>query len=309
MKVSDAITLFVAHRQLKNVQPATLSIHQLWFRTWSSWRIERPPELASVNLVELQAFMHYLRHDYEPRRGGRLGDYSILSAWRSLRALWTFLARERLLSEEQTSYFPERLPQPKVFEDIRPVYSESLFAQILNACNSGRPEQQSRDRALLLMLAESGMRASEICSMRFCDFYEEERTAKIWGKGRKARHVFWGEESAHELAKYLDFRRQHSQDSDAVFCLLPPHEGELTYRSLRLVFRRLAKKAGVQLPQGASIHALRHTFARHCLNEGMDGLHLQQILGHSDIRTTTRYVRENPALLRKAHQKVFKKGS
>jgi site-specific recombinase XerD len=306
MNIAEAIQQFEEHRHIKGVKEKTLKTHRIWFNIWSQWRKQQQYQdcIAAITVEEFRAFFKYLRNEHQTRRGGQLGDYSLLSTWRSLRALWNYLALEMQLTAEQERFFPDRIPMPKVDEEIRPVYTPDMFDALLAACASPSEEQESRNRTLLLMLADSGMRANEVCEMKLSNLEEAQRQAKIMGKGRKMRYVFWSPATAAELGRYLAIRRQRETSHDAIFCELWG-EDALTYNALRCMIRRLAKRAGVELPKGASIQALRVTFARNALEKGMEGLYLQQLMGHSDIRTTSRYVREAPAPLKKAYDKIF----
>ena len=111
------------------VRPNTIRVHEMWFTRWNIWRNERAysDELHSVTSDELIAFLLYLREEHQVVHGRkgveRLSPYSILSAWRSLRALWTYLGEEGLVQAAQMTFFPRRVPMPRVDEEIRPTYS------------------------------------------------------------------------------------------------------------------------------------------------------------------------------------------
>ena len=316
MDVRDGCTSFLECRRIGGTRPNTLRVHKMWFDLWHSWREGRGASLITVNVSELRGFMIYLRDEYHASKrnprlswadSGRLGDHSLRSAWRSLRALWTWLAEEGELSDVQRGFFPKRIPCPKVAELPRPVYTQEMFDSLLAAATDDDSPMEARNVAMLTLLAQSGMRASEVCDLRLSLLSADHDTAQVRRKGGKYAWVAWGDAGKDALDHRLDLRP--TVDHDYVFVALAPHmHGKpLTYNALRLSVERLEAKAGIELPAGASIHALRHWFAHRMLGAGVDGLHLQQMLAHTDIRTTMRYVREHPDHLRQIHQDAIRR--
>lgn len=308
--INDAIALFIAHRHAAGLKPNTIRTYQIWLDLWQRWRADRSHLLADVSADELRAFISYLRDDYvathqSPQHAwaGRLGQYSILSAWRTLRALWNCLADEHLLTDEQGTFFSKRVPQPHIEQDIRPTYAPALVERLLAAADSSPTPE--RDRAIVLLLIESGMRATELAGLQIGDLQLSQRQAKIRGKGGKYRFVFFGPDGARALKRWLAVRP--AADHDCVFVGVSSRNqrGPITYETLRMLFRRLAQRARIKLATGASIHATRHSFAHAALDAGIDGLHLQQLMGHADMQTTARYVREHPTKLRNVHRRIF----
>jgi site-specific recombinase XerD len=121
--------------------------------------------------------------------------------------------------------------------------------------------------------------------------------------------VFWTERTQAALLAYLTVCR--GEPSGALFRGLGT--GGRARKSaglsigpaaVRDIIERRAARAAQTLPASV-VHALRHTFAHRFLDNGGDGLHLQQILGHESIVTTMRYVRENPVGLRKLYHRVM----
>jgi site-specific recombinase XerD len=317
MDVRDGCSGFLESRRITNLRPNTLRVHQMWFKLWINWRDGRGASLTSVDVSELRGFMAYLRDEYQAHKrnprlewadSGRLGDHSLRSAWRSLRALWTWLGEEGELSDVQGSFFPKRIPCPKVDEQPRPVYTQDMFDALLGAARSDDdPLMAARNVALLILLSQSGMRASEVCSMDMSRLHTDDSTAQVRRKGRKWGWVTWGASGRDALAEWLAVRP--TVDHDKVFIGLGGRARlkPLTYNALRLSVERLEERAGIELPAGASIHAMRHWFAHRMLGAGVDGLHLQQMLAHTDIRTTQRYVEEHHEQLRKIHQAALER--
>lgn len=320
--VAEAVDQFLEFRRLRNLSPQTIRRYRGDFRLWLRWRDQQPLSalLLDVTIEELRAYFAYLRDTHIPfsenpyratlEQPG-LAPSTIQGHWKLLHAAWTFWAEEELLTDRQMAFFVRgRIPGPKVPTQIRPTYSDDVLEQLL-AADGPKPRATSvtRDHAIILLLYETGMRVGELCGLADEDIESDKRRARVTGKGDKQRWVFWGARCAAALTAYLAVR--------------PGPPGGPLLRSLgkggrggkrngesigpgviRDIIERRAARAGVDLPASA-VHALRHTFAHRFLDNGGDGLHLQQLLGHESIVTTMRYVRENPTALQRMYRRIF----
>jgi integrase/recombinase XerD len=206
------------------------------------------------------------------------------------------------------------VPQPRATSDDlsiqdeedagRVVTDDATVIKLLSAAGPPRTELAARNRAIILMLAESGMRVGELCRLRDTGVDLQERTAWIRGSGGRRRAVFWGPETAAALGRYLLLR---GEGEGVLFCGLSSRNrgAALTPGSVRRMIKGLAKRAGIALPKGAPVHSFRAFFAQRMLEAGIDGLELQQLMGHADIRTTSTYTARDPAHLRAVHQRAF----
>lgn len=322
LTVDDAVGRFLAHREMQNLSPHTLDRYRQDFRLWAAWRTRQGygRVLHDITIEELRAYLTYLLREHIPhstnsrrraldRRG--LAPETVRGHWKLLHAAWTFWIQEELLTDHQAAFFVRgRLPTPRVPQAIRPTYDLVLIEALL-AADGPKPRLESiaRDKALILLLYDTGMRVAELCGLRDADMHYAQRQAKVRGKGNKWRFVFWTSRTAEALETYLAVRR-----GDA---------GGPLFRGLgtggrarktagqgigpgvvRDILERRAARAEQTLPASA-VHALRHTFAHRFLDNGGDGLHLQQLLGHESIVTTMRYVKENPTRLRGVYQRVM----
>jgi site-specific recombinase XerD len=222
-----------------------------------------------------------------------------------------FWIEEDLLTDRQMAFFARgRVPAPKVPQEIRPTYDPLVLAALLGADGpKPRLEAAARDKAIIHLLHDSGMRVAELCGLRDQDMRYAERQAVVTGKGKKQRYVFWTEATHAALESYLPLR---PGDAGGPLFRAVGRGGRggksfgqgINPDMVRAMLVRRAARAGVELP-AAAVHALRHTFAHRFLDQGGDGLYLQQILGHESIVTTMRYVRENPTGLRKTYRRVM----
>lgn len=321
VKLDDAIVLFLDHRRLAGRAAETLRLYGQQLGLWRTWRAEQghPGTVPDVTIEELRAFFVYLRHDHVPYAGAtasrpavpgsRLAESGIAAHWRTLRAFWRFLDREEELSAAQARFF-RRIEPPRVPEPPRPACDRATLGRLLVACGDVTTEEGARNRAMLLLLAETGMRIAELCDLTDRQANIRLRRAKIKGKGSRYRAVFWRPSGAGALARYLLLRRGPPCDrmSDAPLfrgCSFRNNGCAITPDLARSLIKRVARDAGVELPHGAPLHFLRHGFAHEALDAGADISEVSQLMGHASVTTTMRYLRENDERLHDTYDRTF----
>lgn len=167
--------------------------------------------------------------------------------------------------------------------------------------------QGVRDKALLFLLFSTGLRVSEICSLKKKDINLKQDEFSIKGKGGKVRVVFLDQNSKEFLAKYLKSRHD---DSDYLFISyghkntddgkLITEDGNMTPRSVQRMIKKYATAAGIT--KQISPHSIRHSFATDLLRSGADIRAVQTLLGHSSITTTQIYTHVTDQHLKEVHQ-------
>jgi integrase/recombinase XerD len=171
----------------------------------------------------------------------------------------------------------------------------------------GAPEVDTplglRDRTMLELMYASGLRVSELVTLKSVHLSLDEGALRVTGKGDKERLVPFGEEAHAWLRRYLAEARGailKGQRSDALF--VTARGGPMTRQMFWKLIKAHALRGGVNVP--LSPHTLRHAFATHLLNHGADLRAVQMLLGHADISTTTIYThvaRERLKTLHAAH--------
>lgn len=163
----------------------------------------------------------------------------------------------------------------------------------------------ARLRCLLELLYAAGLRVSELVGLDLQDVIRDGRTLRVLGKGRKERLVPFHAKAADELDTYLRFRSaflaaKSLPPSPAIF--LNQRGGRLTPTTVRTLLRKALEDAAVRAR--VSPHALRHSFATHLLNAGMDLRAIQELLGHASLSTTQRYTHLSLEELAKTYDKA-----
>lgn len=150
--------------------------------------------------------------------------------------------------------------------------------------------QNTKHYLLVAMAYCAGLRVSEVVSLRVRDIDLQERTISIRGaKGQKDRISIISSRVIDGLSANIVGKA----GSDYVFA--SERGGKLTKRTVQKIFENALKKSGIIKP--ATFHSLRHSFATHLLENGVDVRYVQELLGHNNIRTTQRYTQvTNPAL-------------
>lgn len=236
--------------------------------------LPRPADLGAGAIRSWVADMH--NRGLSPTTIGRR-----LSA---LRSLFHWLARRGEVevnpaAEVSNPKRVERLPDRLDVEDV---------GAILEAPEEGSPAGL-RDRALLELLYGAGLRVAELVSLDLDDLTLPDRTLRVIGKGRKERVVPFGGKAESAIRRYLRACLPWREKSGEEALFLNQRGGRLTDRSVRRILDAAVERAA--LLRGVHPHALRHSFATHLLESGMDLRAIQELLGHARLSTTQRYTR------------------
>lgn len=175
--------------------------------------------------------------------------------------------------------------------------SKEDFDSLLSACEKGKYYGE-RDRTILCLLYDTGVRASELCAINLEDISFPDGSILIrQGKGRKPRYVFFGKTTRRQLRKWLAFR---GTDDTALF--VNRYGERIIYATLREVMRRLSLKAGVKEP---GLHAFRRAFCLECLRNGMSEITIARIMGHTTTQLIGRYAKQKKIDLQNSYRSVL----
>jgi integrase/recombinase XerD len=206
--------------------------------------------------------------------------------------------REHLLLADPTLKLLSAKQQPRSIK----LLSEAQVESLLGAPDVALP-LGLRDRTMLELMYASGLRVSELVTLKSVHLSLADGVLRVTGKGAKERLVPFGEEAHSWLTRYLAESRSailKGQASDALF--VTGRGGPMTRQMFWQLIKKHALQSGVTVP--LSPHTLRHAFATHLLNHGADLRAVQMLLGHADISTTTIYThvaRERLKSLHAAH--------
>jgi len=226
----------------------------------------RPPD--QINDQELKDYLLYLL------REKKLAVGSLIVAVSGLRFFFgNVLHRSTTAIEQALPRMKKPVLRPKVYS-VQEL--EQLFRQ---------PKLSPQHRALLITTYAAGLRVSEVCRLRIPDLLSDRHQIHVvQGKGQKDRYTLLSPRLLIELRAYWRLYRP----KDWLFPSRVYPERHITEDAVQRAFTEAVKAA--QLPDRGGIHSLRHSFATHLLEAGVDLLTLQRLLGHSRLSTTTTYL-------------------
>jgi integrase/recombinase XerD len=315
LSLSKAMVGFLNAKAAEGLSDGTLTNYEFRLKQWIEFACD--PDVEAVTPQDIREYLVWLRTEYRPRRynGDRrpLSPKTIRNAYITLSSFFTWAVQEFDLPNPM-----RRVPAPK-FQPapVEPLTRDDVEA-LLAACDfTHRAETEfrrrfrmrrptaRRDRAILLTLLDTGLRASELCKLRVGDV--DLRTGRVeirhgpagGAKGGKGRIVFLGRTARRSVWRHLAER----EDGDDPKAPLFTGRGErpLMRDSLRLLIKSIAARAGVE---NCYPHRFRHTFAITYLRAGGDVFTLQAILGHSTLEMVRRYAAIAEVDLAEAHRRA-----
>ena len=225
----------------------------------------------------------------EFKRVGRATQARRLSA---LKCLAGFLLDEGVWEKN----FCESVSRPKVRRKTPEVLNDSEITALLNA-PSETTFEGIRDRAMLELMYGSGLRVSELCSIKYADIDYLEGTMRVRGKGDKTRLVPLGDCAKNAIMKYLPERSKIKSPAPELF--ITKRSKKLSRKTFWFNIVKYASASGID--KQVKPHMLRHSFATHLLQRGADLMSIRKMLGHADLSTTQIYTTVRNEKLSKEH--------
>lgn len=207
---------------------------------------------------------------------------TVLRRISSIKSFYLFLEKEGYIQEPMTEF-----EAPRVVKHLPVVMTIEEVERLLDAPDLAKQEGQ-RDRAMLEIMYASGLRVSELLSLKMKNISLERGIITIVGKGNKQRKVPFGDYAKEFLIKYLEDGRKKNPGKYSDYVFLNRYGKPLS----RIYFFKLVKKYAEQvgIHEEISPHTLRHCFATHLLESNADLRAVQEMLGHSNIATTQIYL-------------------
>lgn len=287
--VRKLVDQFQAGNAAKGLSLATIS----WYERMLGAFLRGREELTLEDFTEENAigFLGGLRVRIGPH-GRPMSTQTIHGHYRALRAFSGWLQRQEFTEVDALAGLPAPKRQKKLIEPLSPEEVRAL----LGACDR-QSDSGSRNYAILLLLLDTGLRASELLGLTIRDVRFAQGLVKVLGKGNKERTVPFGPTTQKVLFEYLEIWRPKSTD-DHFF--LSRTGTQMTWVGLHLMLRRLGEKSGVRRVHA---HLVRHTFAVSWVEDDGDPFSLQKILGHSTLEMVRNYVNLASGQVIKAHRR------
>ena len=286
--LSRWIDAFILDRKSQDLAQGTLYFYRAKLKLFTNYASENSiTRISQLTPDFIRAYLIDLSHSHNP--GG------VHAAYRALKSFLTFFEDE--LGDENYLNPIRNVKAPKVsVHPLEPVPLE-IVSKLLKVCDASS-FCGARDHAIILFLLDTGLRASELCSLDVDDLDVVGGSVLVRsGKGGKPRIALIGKRTRKAVRSYLLLRPEVLTDA----LWLTDDGDRLSYWSLNLMLKRRAKQAGVPKPE---LHDFRRAFALSCLRSGMDVYSLQRLMGHSDLSVLRRYLAQTDDDLKTAHAKA-----
>jgi site-specific recombinase XerD len=265
--------------------------------------------VGEVDAADINAWFASMRKT-PSSRGKVRSERTIQTYARSARAFFHWLVRRETI--ERNPF--DRVTFPKVGKPLIRTIEPEEFERLLVACTPPgevgplADRAAARNRAILWVLYDTGIRLSELCGLRTGDFDRKHGLITVNGKGSKERRIALGQNCLRHLLYYLERHRPNDEElaewgsigEDHLF--LSETRTPLTINGVTLLFARLRKRAGIT-DKRISPHIFRHTFAIRYLVLGNDPFSLQELLGHEDMTTVKNYMHMNDETIQQQKRK------
>jgi integrase/recombinase XerD len=302
LKLSKALSGFLQYKTAESLSPNTLLTYEHYVKVWLAHTGDK--DLSEFTTADLREFFAWLRTEYKPGRfngsTAPLSPKSLRNTWVALCSFWTWASTEFNLTNPMKG-----IPAPRFeFPPIEPFTKEEVekllkAAEYCREANTERRKKFSmrrstarRDRAIILFLLDTGLRANELCSLTIADL--DPKTGRVQvkhgtlggAKGGKGRFVYLGKAGRNAMWRYLADREDGEDPQAPLFC--DRLSRAIKKDHLRQLLHYMGKRAAVQKTYP---HKFRHTFAITYLRNGGDLFTLQSLLGHSSLEMVQHYAR------------------
>ncbi len=281
LTMAQALPEFRLHQRVSRHSPRTLEYYDFTLGQFGDWLKARGVEtLGEVDAGALRLFMLDLEDRMKPN--------SVHAVMRGVRALFNFLEREELLDPNPI----RRVKMPKLDRTIMPAFTLAEI-EALELATSGKEARDVRNRALIHLLLDTGLRLAECEALRVGDVDPSTGIVRVMGKGRKERVTRLGSKSLKAFLRYSRMRGGVAGEP-----LWLGKRGPMTACGIAETLEKLGK--------GAGVHAHPHKFRRTCallmLRSGADVFSVQHLLGHADLGVLRRYLAQTEADVTRVHE-------
>lgn len=276
----------------KGLAANTLEAYERDLRKFVDYIAESGISITALSRKDIASFMERLRDS--GHKTSTLARYVA-----SIRGFCKFLLMEKIIDEDPV----ENYATPKGWKHIPKIMGFSEVSDLLKR-PSGK-KLSLRDRAMLEIIYSSGLRVSEVATLKVQDIHFEAGFLTVKGKGSKERVVPVNEKTLETLKEYIDTSRAELlKNRHSPYLFIARGGKPLTRQRLWQLVKLYSSGLSIEV----SPHTLRHCFASHLLDGGADLRALQKMLGHTDISTTQIYTKVTPERLRKVHKQHHPRG-
>jgi len=230
--------------------------------------------LKNITNKDIKEYIKYLNNKENPR--------SIARNISCLKSFYKFLLIENYINKNPL----ENITSPKLKKSLPKVLTEEEVDKLLNI--KLIDNYSYRNKAMLELMYSSGLRVTELITLKITDIDFDMALVRIFGKGSKERVIPLGEYAIAALEEYVKYHRGNMlKNKTTNYLFLSSRGDKMTRQAFFKILKKLAQEQGVKTE--FSPHTLRHSFATHLLKHGADLRSIQELLGHSDVSSTQIY--------------------
>ena len=245
-----------------------------------------------ITVEDIRSFLAHLKRDH-------ISSSSMSRKLSSIKSFHKFLVTNHYANINVAKL----ITNPKQEKKLPVVLSVEEIDMLLNAFDSESSPLELRNKTMIELTYSCGLRVSELINMKISDIHLQMKILDIYGKGKKERIVPIGDEALTLIGKYLENARPKLASSKSRDFMFLNRDGDQMSRQMFfLIIKKKAKEAGIT--KEISPHKLRHSFATHLLERGLDLRLIQELLGHESISTTEIYTHINDARLKEIFQET-----
>ena len=279
MRLEDKLAAYLEYCEYrKELDKKTLKAYRIDLRQYFEYVNADEPDKEKI-----EEYVTYLHKSYKQK--------TVKRKIASMKAFYNYLEESEIIAEnpfrkikvkfKETVTLPRIIPREEIEKLLNHMY------QCLNENDKVSHKHMLRDVAVIEVFFATGARVYEISNIREDSINLNTGLIKLFGKGGKERYVQISNTSILEvLRKYYDENEQAIKKSGYFF--VNNRESRYTEQSIRLMLKKYTKQAGIE--RNITPHMFRHSFATYLIEEGVDVSCVQQILGHSSIKTTQIYI-------------------
>jgi integrase/recombinase XerD len=275
----------------KGLSRNTIESYRFDLRKFRDFLLSRGGDLGSFRKTDIVDFVEILRGDENSMS-------TICRRLSAIKGLCRYLLLEGIAKEDPS----EGLQAPKKWERLPKALSLAEIRSFLDSGPSSEAEDpvMVRNRVMFELLYSSGLRVSELISLKIEDINFEAGFLRVLGKGSKERIVPLHIRAVESVKNYISIQRTEIlRKKQSPYLFVTRRGRPMTRQRFWQAIKRVGGKLGIKL----SPHMMRHSFATHLLEGGADLRALQKMLGHADISTTQVYTKVTSDRLKKVYSK------
>lgn len=261
----------------KNLSPRTIEKYKYSLIVFEKYMLNKNINLFDVTQYDI---MDFLTNYFKDK-----GVSSKTNSITSINNFYIYLVKDKRININPC----ENIDRPKMKKRLPDVLTVNEVDKLLDI--PLHTKEDYRDKAILEVLYATGIRISELTNLKMQDVDFTNKVVRVFGKGSKERIVPINKYALKYLGMYLDIRGSFLKGKLTDYIFLNSKGEAISRESFGLELNKIVKKQG--LNKRVTPHMLRHSFATHMLNQGADLRSIQELLGHSDISTTTIYTHVN----------------